>query len=76
MDRDRESKPTTSGENCASTPRRDPGRDGTAGLDVREEWRRRVAILVGLLIARDWRRARGGPTHVGGESGAAHGPGF
>lgn len=75
MDRDRESPPTASGEDRASTPRRDRARDGTSGLDAREEGRRRVACLVGLLIARDWRRARGGPTPVEGESGAAHGPG-
>ena len=75
MDRKRESPPTPPGEDRASTPRQDRAGDGTAGPDAREEGRRRVASLVGLLIARDWRRSRGGPTHLEGDSGADHGPG-
>jgi hypothetical protein len=44
--------------------------DGPAAPDGREAGRRRVAELVGLLIARDWLRSGGNVAAAGGKPGA------
>ncbi len=70
IDRDRDQPPIQAGKVRAPDAWADEkSGNGPDAPDGREAGRRRVAELVGLLIARDWLRSGGDVAAAGGRSG-------